>query len=408
MRCTSGCLDTRGVLPVSKNLDSMGFMVKTPSLLGRAAELLQLPGKKDWRGDVIKIYLARDLFSNWRGEEGFAMYAAIAKACLKWAGPEMVEEFDLSQFLDAHAGDWKEFAGQDGDVYEGLRQAGLCIGKHELAECHRSKDDHSERNETSENETSPSASQVGDDDLYKKALKIRSSVQEAFKAGIRENKLVVTPLLLRPPIPRSSSLDELHQFESECQRLCALASLVGCPQVNFPVHSASGQLFSVAIMSLNKSDRPLLAITEKLIDQITKMMAKNEPERTLAAKEPASKKHANGKHTDDREAEAEKFRHLGNDCYKEGRFEEAIAAYTQAIRRHPKAVYYSNRAQAYSNLMDFEAAEADCTAALALDSVNAKALLRRGFAREGMNKMAEAKKDFLQVRPGPVNMLPGC
>jgi len=292
-------------------------------------------------------------------------------------------------------GDWKEFAGQDGNVYEGLRQAGLCIGKHELAECHRSEENRSEQNEASENGTSPSTSRVGDDDLYKKALRIRSSVQEAFKAGIRENKLVVTPLLLRPPIPRSSSLDELHQFESECQRLCALASLVGCPQVNFPVHSASGQLFSVAIMSLNKSDRSLLAITEKLIDQMAKMKDKNEP--ALSAKEPAPEKHANGKHTDDKEADAEKFRHLGNNCYKEGRFEEAIVAYTQAIRRHPKAVYYSNRAQAYSNLMDFEAAEADCTAALALDSVNAKALLRRGFAREGMNKMAEAKKDFLQV-----------
>ena len=47
--------------------------------------------------------------------------------------------------------------------------------------------------------------------------------------------------------------------------------------------------------------------------------------------------------------------------------------------------------------MRFEDAESDCSSALKLDSLSAKALLRRGVARMGLSKYDLARKDFTQV-----------
>lgn len=399
VRATTGCLDGTGVVTVSDTLDSIGFMVKDPSLLGHVGDILKLPGKKDWRGGVVKIYLARDLFEHWKGQEGFQLYAAIAKACLQWAGPEQVEEFDLSQFLGSNAGEWSDLAGKGGNIYEGLRMAALQIGAYEFSQ--RQKNwNVSEQLRSTANSQMKGQGEVSQDQ-YKKAIKFRKQIQEAFKAGIREDKLVICPLLLRNPVSREAGADEVESFECELQRLCALSSLVGCPQVNFPVRDGSENLLSVSVMSLNKSDRWLLAITRKIIEMVSKMQDLGQDTEPIH-KPNGTLKNTNGHNTNSHgkespDSEAENFKNLGNKMYKEKKFEQAVAAYTEAIKRQPKAVFYSNRAQAFSNLMRFEAAEADCTSALFLEGVNAKALLRRGFARKGLNKLHDAKKDFEQV-----------
>jgi len=63
----------------------------------------------------------------------------------------------------------------------------------------------------------------------------------------------------------------------------------------------------------------------------------------------------------------------GNVALREGRFEDAIALYTQAIALEPKAVYFNNRAIAHQNLRRFDAAVADATLALEHDSRYVKA-----------------------------------
>lgn len=86
---------------------------------------------------------------------------------------------------------------------------------------------------------------------------------------------------------------------------------------------------------------------------------------------------------------------LGNTQFKDGKFKEAIEAYSDAIRRDPDcAVYYANRAAARTKLMDFPAALKDCDAALALDPKYVKAFSRRGAIHFFMKEYHKAMDDY--------------
>lgn len=236
----------------------------------------------------------------------------------------------------------------------------------------------------------------GELETYERALKVRQCIQEAFKQGIRENKIVMIPGLMSPPPSREASEEELGSFEIETQRLCALSTLVGCPQIYFPIHNKHGQTYSVSMMSLNKSDRQLLAISEHLIP-ITHQMLEAEllNERHQRRRKPSME---DNHRVSDREFESERWREIGNSCYKDCKYDEAVVAYSEAISRCPhKAVYYSNRAMAHIKLGHYIFAEDDCTKAIGLESNNAKALLRRGVARKALGKLIEAQEDIIEV-----------
>ncbi|GMH39680.1 hypothetical protein BSKO_07578 [Bryopsis sp. KO-2023] len=390
-RSTTGSISSEGIYGTSPSLDSVGFMTKSPTLLSRVGDVLGVPGKKNWKGDVVKIFLAKDMFESWLVEDDREMYVGLAKACLAWAGSELVQEVDLKDFLESHSTGWQYFAESGKNIFEALRGVSTAIAKHEAK--HHPLD------------PSPPSADDEEEPLYRNAMAIKDAIRKNFKAGISEHKIVVFPALLQPAVHRTSEHMKHTLFYRQSQQMCALASLVGCPQINFPIRNRAGDLFSVGMVSLNKTDRQFLATAEKLIRMVEKQMKKllSQPPqrgRITAAGSSVGKAPSTSAEPDRNreEQEAEGLKEAGNKAFKEEKFEEAVMAYTEAIRRMPKKpMYYSNRAMAFIKLVQFSNAERDCNLALALDSVNAKALLRRGVARKAMNNVAEAKADFEQV-----------
>jgi len=81
----------------------------------------------------------------------------------------------------------------------------------------------------------------------------------------------------------------------------------------------------------------------------------------------------------------------GNEFFKHQKFPEAIAAYTEAIRRNPQdAVLYSNRAAAYTKLGEFQLGLNDCEEALKRDSKFVKAFIRKAHLETVMKQYHKA------------------
>lgn len=98
---------------------------------------------------------------------------------------------------------------------------------------------------------------------------------------------------------------------------------------------------------------------------------------------------------------AERERLKGNEAFKALDFEEAAAAYSRAIAADSTssnaALAFSNRAQARLKLSNWEGAEEDAGAALAIDPENPKSFLRRGAARVKRGRYAAACADFEKI-----------
>ncbi|XP_072181776.1 RNA polymerase II-associated protein 3-like [Diadema setosum] len=96
------------------------------------------------------------------------------------------------------------------------------------------------------------------------------------------------------------------------------------------------------------------------------------------------------------EANAEKEK--GNNFFKKGNYEDAIACYSKGLEVDgSNALLSANRAMALLKLKRYEEAEKDCDVAISHDCTYVKAYARRGSARVELGKLEEAKKDFEQV-----------
>lgn len=93
----------------------------------------------------------------------------------------------------------------------------------------------------------------------------------------------------------------------------------------------------------------------------------------------------------------------GNDYMRDGKFNEAIISYTNAIDLDPNnAIYYSNRAAAYAKLHDNKNSIADCERALRIDPQYSKAYGRMGLAHfndECYEKAIAAYENALALDP---------
>ncbi|KAF9619810.1 hypothetical protein IFM89_009561 [Coptis chinensis] len=84
---------------------------------------------------------------------------------------------------------------------------------------------------------------------------------------------------------------------------------------------------------------------------------------------------------------------LGNECFKQKKYNEAIDCYSRSIALSPTAVAFANRAMAYLKIKRFEEAENDCTEALNLDDRYTKAYSRRATARKELGKLKASLED---------------
>ncbi|XP_077059024.1 small glutamine-rich tetratricopeptide repeat-containing protein alpha isoform X1 [Siphateles boraxobius] len=90
-------------------------------------------------------------------------------------------------------------------------------------------------------------------------------------------------------------------------------------------------------------------------------------------------------------AEAEHLKTDGNNQMKVENFSAAIEFYSKAIQLNPQnAVYYCNRAAAYSKLGNYAGAVQDCERAIGIDPNYSKAYGRMGLALASLNKYSEA------------------
>lgn len=92
---------------------------------------------------------------------------------------------------------------------------------------------------------------------------------------------------------------------------------------------------------------------------------------------------------------AEQMKVMGNQFMKDMRFQEAVKHYSAAIEYDSNnAVYYCNRAAAYSKLNEFQNAVKDCEKAVQIDPLYAKAYGRMGLAYISLNQSESAIKAF--------------
>ncbi|KAG7232536.1 hypothetical protein INR49_008408 [Caranx melampygus] len=83
--------------------------------------------------------------------------------------------------------------------------------------------------------------------------------------------------------------------------------------------------------------------------------------------------------SEEQRAEAERLKTDGNDQMKVENFSAAVEFYSKAITLNPQnAVYYCNRAAAYSKLGNYAGAVQDCEQAISIDPNYSKAYGRMG------------------------------
>ncbi|XP_051894045.1 small glutamine-rich tetratricopeptide repeat-containing protein alpha-like [Pristis pectinata] len=90
-------------------------------------------------------------------------------------------------------------------------------------------------------------------------------------------------------------------------------------------------------------------------------------------------------------SKAELLKTEGNEQMKIENYPSAVDYYTKAIELNPNnAVYFCNRAAAYSKLGNYTGAVQDCEKAIAFDPCYSKAYGRMGLALASLNKYSEA------------------
>ncbi|XP_017799168.1 PREDICTED: small glutamine-rich tetratricopeptide repeat-containing protein alpha-like isoform X2 [Habropoda laboriosa] len=117
----------------------------------------------------------------------------------------------------------------------------------------------------------------------------------------------------------------------------------------------------------------------------------------------AAESTAQAKVTPQAKAEAERLKNEGNNFMKADKHIEALLNYTKAIELDGhNAVYYCNRAAAYSKIGNHQQAIKNCLTALSIDPSYSKAYGRLGLAYSSMEKHKEAKESYqkaLEMEP---------
>ncbi|CAK62208.1 unnamed protein product (macronuclear) [Paramecium tetraurelia] len=94
---------------------------------------------------------------------------------------------------------------------------------------------------------------------------------------------------------------------------------------------------------------------------------------------------------------AQQFKDLGNQAFKENKFEDAAKFYSQAIELNPNDhILYSNRSGAYASLSKYEDALADAEKCISLNSNFAKGYQRKGLALHYLGEFEKAIDAYQQ------------
>ncbi|XP_043837951.1 small glutamine-rich tetratricopeptide repeat-containing protein alpha-like [Dromiciops gliroides] len=157
-----------------------------------------------------------------------------------------------------------------------------------------------------------------------------------------------------------------------------------------------GGLSSDAQESLEASIQCLEAAFEVTVEDKNLAISQTLPEifEAIIGKKERTSIHRNSEPIpvpDEATTEAERLKTEGNEQMKIENFEAAVSFYGKAIELNPaNAVYFCNRAAAYSKLGNFAGAVEDCERAISIDSNYSKAYGRMGLALSSLKKHKEA------------------
>lgn len=187
---------------------------------------------------------------------------------------------------------------------------------------------------------------------------------------------------------KAAALLEKGDYD-ECTKVCELA--VECGRENRSDYDAIAKAYARAGLACEKKgalhDAKKYyekALTERRTPAIDKKV------RELVGKIAEQEAKA---YVDPEKAEDEKNK--GNECFRDGRFPEAVKHYTEAIRRNPDDPrLYSNRAACYTKLMEFRLAVKDCETCIQLDPKFIKGHLRKGAAYLALKENTLAKRAY--------------
>jgi len=98
--------------------------------------------------------------------------------------------------------------------------------------------------------------------------------------------------------------------------------------------------------------------------------------------------------SDEQKELAQKFKNEGNALVKEQKYKEAIEKYTEAIKCQESAIFYCNRAAAYTSLQNYEEALQDCKKAISFDPDYSKAYSRMGLIYSKINLYHESENCY--------------
>ncbi|XP_017149009.1 RNA polymerase II-associated protein 3 [Drosophila miranda] len=126
--------------------------------------------------------------------------------------------------------------------------------------------------------------------------------------------------------------------------------------------------------------------------------AEQQSPSSSAAGTPTEKKDPPGDPVARQHKKANDIKDRGNNYVKQGEYDRAIEAYTEAVEVYPyDPVYYINRALCYIKQERFDSCVDDCEAAISLDKLCVKAYYRRMQANESLGNNMEALKDCTTV-----------
>lgn len=176
--------------------------------------------------------------------------------------------------------------------------------------------------------------------------------------------------------------DQLHSQDLSADAKESLEVAIQCLETAYGVGGSQASSLQVS--------RPLLDIFE----EGTKHETVNTP--SFTPKAPPS---------DEAKAEAEKLKNEGNNLMKLDRFQEALDCYTKAIELDGcNAIYFCNRAAAFSKLNDHQSAIEDCKNAILIDPTYSKAYGRMGLAYASLNEHQRARDCYQKaVTLDPLN-----
>jgi len=204
------------------------------------------------------------------------------------------------------------------------------------------------------------------DEEQKKDLEISASLDQLFKYGLALDTADDTPItrILKQAVDTVGKAKDQTPPKTEDERIF-------------------DEKFQKYIATL--TEKGYFQGTEEGSDEYNQRLQKAK-DRLIAEEEKA---------LEARKEQAEIKKAEGNTFLRESKIQEAISSYSEAIKLYPKnAIYYANRAAAYTTLRDHEAAIEDCIAAVKIDPTYSKAFSRLGLAYFSLGRYHEAVHSY--------------